>query len=192
MFIHKLIFLLLILLFINNSNNSQNYFSSVFSYENLNFSININKIVIKKNDTLQIKLIYSNKSSDTILLIDELNLKNFENVICKYVQIENGGKFTPGAEYNVKLIKVLPNDSLIKNISINSDYLNSNNFKSFFGIFMSLGYINSMKKIYSNINLSDKVIEFEEPNIVNASSIVVFSSLTFKSYTAFFLRFINK
>lgn len=190
--IHKLeLILFLILISFQTSLLSQITYENNYYDTKIKIKLSTPKLYVNENDSLNVNVSYYNNSIDTILIIDRIIFINSLSKIGKNFQIENGGMLAPGSEYKIKLIKILPMDSVCKNIYITSSYLKSNLFQEFFGLFMSVGYISSLGLLIKNKELSIKEIEVEGDSIVFASSLVVFASLTQKEYTAFYLRYLN-
>ncbi len=160
-----------------------------YSVSNLKTKLKLQQLYIKDNDSLQLEISYFNLSNDTILIIDRIYYLTSSSTLGKNIQIENGGLLSPGSEYKVKLIKIIPLDSITKTIYINSKYLIENSFKDLFGLFMSIGFIDNINTLYMKSNLSTKEIETEGEYYVYASSMVVYASLIQREYTAFYLKF---
>ena len=188
--IHKS-FLILFVSFslLQNGLMSQTVNVNEYSVSNLKTKLKLQQLYIKDNDSLQLEISYFNLSNDTILIIDRIYYLTSSSTLGKNIQIENGGLLSPGSEYKVKLIKIIPLDSITKTIYINSKYLIENSFKDLFGLFMSIGFIDDINTLYMKSNLSTKEIETEGEYYVYASSMVVYASLIQREYTAFYLKF---
>ena len=192
MCINKLFFILLVSVsLLQNNLMSQKVNVSEYCVDNLKLKLNLKQLYIKENDSLQLDISYFNISKDTILIIDRIYFLTSLSGKGKNIQIENGGLLSPGSEYKMKLIKIIPLDSITKTIYINSKYLIKNSIKDFFGLFMSIGFIDDINTLYINQNLSTKEIETEGNYHLYASSLVVFASLIQREYTAFYLKFIR-
>lgn len=192
MYIHKIFLILFISVSLLQHNLiSQKVNINEYCIDNLKIKLKLQQLYIKENDSLKLDINYFNVSNDTILIIDKIYFLTSSSSIGKNIQIENGGILSPGSEYKVKMIKVLPLDSVVKTIFINSKYLLKNSYQEFFGLFMSIGYINNINSLFINKNLSIKEIETEGDSLIYASSLIVYASLTQSEYTAFYLRFIR-
>ena len=173
-----------------SANQDDKHFYFEINYDSINIQLMVQRLMIRKNDSLEFHIFINNQSKDTLAKFEDFYFSYTESVeYGRNLMIVYGGLFESGLEYEVKMKKVEPNSSDSITGWLTCKYLLDNNINECFSTLLSLGFIRSFEKIKQNEHLGNIKTVYLPDNKVVVSSLVVEASLDRLETDTFNIKF---